>query len=97
MAAHVVSFSIISEVGVRNHLSVPSLSSGEGRTAEIACVTDRLHSSYEPDCSPYTKKTARSAVLTAIGQTLGSYYEVPQALPREMLAFLMQLDTRNEE
>jgi len=59
-------------------------------------MTDRL-SSYERDWSPYTKKTARSAVLTAIGQALGSCYEVPQELPREMLAFLMQLDARHEE
>jgi len=60
-------------------------------------MTDRLRLSYERDWSPYTKKTARSAVLTAIGQALSSCYEVPQELPREMLAFLMQLDARHEE
>jgi hypothetical protein len=60
-------------------------------------MTDRLRSSYERDWSPYTKKAARSAVLTAIGQALGSCYEVPQELPREILAFLMQLDARHEE
>jgi hypothetical protein len=52
--------------GVRNHLPVRSLSSGEGRKAEIAPMTDRLRSCYERDWSPYAKKTARSAVLSAI-------------------------------
>jgi hypothetical protein len=78
-------------------LSVPSLRSDEGRKAKVAPMTDRLRSSYERDCLPYTNKTARSAVLAAIGQALNSCYEVPQELPREMLAFLMQLDARHEE
>jgi hypothetical protein len=55
-------------------------------------MADRPRSSYEHDWSPYTKKMARSAVLTAIGHALGSCYEAPQKLPREMLALLMQLD-----
>jgi hypothetical protein len=82
---------------LRNHLSVRSLSSDEGRKVEIAPMTDRLRSSYEPDWSPYTKKTARSAVLTAIGQALNSHFEVPQELPREMLALSMRLNAPHEE
>jgi hypothetical protein len=59
-------------------------------------MTDRLRSSYERDWSPYTKKTARSAALTAIGQALSSRYEVPQELPREMLALLTRLNAQRE-
>jgi hypothetical protein len=82
---------------LRNHLLVRSLSSGEERRAEITPMTDRLRSSYERDWSPFTKKTARSAVLTAIGQALNSHFEVPQELPREMLALSMRLNAPHEE
>jgi hypothetical protein len=64
-----------------------------GAKAKIAPMTDRLHSSYERDWSPYTKKTARSAVLGALAQALNNSYEVPQELPREMLALLERLNT----
>jgi hypothetical protein len=60
-------------------------------------MTDRLRSSYERDWSAYTKKAARSALLTAIGQALSSRYEVPQDLPREMLALLMRLNAPDEK
>ena len=60
-------------------------------------MTDRLRSSYERDWSPYTEKKARSAVLTAIGLALSSRYEVPQELPREMLALVMRLNAQHEE
>jgi hypothetical protein len=60
-------------------------------------MTDRLQSSYERDWSPYTKRTAQSALLSAIGQALSSRYEVPRELPREMLALLMQLNAPHEE
>jgi hypothetical protein len=59
-------------------------------------MTDRLQSSYERDWSPYTKKTAQSALLSAIGQALSSRYEVPQEWPREMLALLMRLNAQHE-
>jgi hypothetical protein len=57
-----------------------------------AMMTDRLRSSYERDWSPYTKRTGRSAVLSAIGQSLNSSYEVPQELPREMFALLERFE-----
>jgi hypothetical protein len=53
----------------------------------MAPMTDRLQSGHECEWSRYTKKQ-RSAVLTAI-QALSSHYEVPQELPRKMLALLM--------
>ena len=53
-------------------------------------------SSYESDWLPYTKVTARSAVRAAIGQTLSSRYEVPQDLPHELLALLMQVNPLHE-
>jgi hypothetical protein len=43
------------------------------------------------------EKKARSAVLTAIGLALSNRYEVPQELPREMLALLMRLNAQHEE
>jgi hypothetical protein len=52
----------------------------------------RPRSSYELDGLRYTKATARSAVRAAIGRELRVCYEVPQGLPPEMLALLMQLD-----
>jgi hypothetical protein len=59
-------------------------------------MTDRFRSSYERDWSPYTKKAARSAVLTTIGQALNSHYEVPQELPREMPTLLTRLKIAEE-
>jgi hypothetical protein len=40
---------------------------------------------------------AQSAVWMKIGQELRACYEVPQDLPPEMLALLMQLNDRREE
>ena len=48
-------------------------------------------SSYETDWLPYTKATGRIAVRAAIGEALRSCSEVPQHLPHEMLALLMQM------
>jgi hypothetical protein len=59
-------------------------------------MTGRLRSSYGRDWSPYTKKTAGSAVLTALGQALNSNCEVPQELPREMVALLKWLKIAEE-
>ena len=36
-------------------------------------------------------------MLTAIGLALSGRYEVPQELPREMLALLMRLNAQHEE
>jgi hypothetical protein len=44
----------------------------QGRKIEMAPMTDRLRSGREREWSRYTKKTARSAVLTAI-QALSSH------------------------
>jgi hypothetical protein len=56
-------------------------------------MTDRRpRSSYESDWLPYTKVTARFAVRAAIGEALRSRSEVPQHLPHEMLALLMQVN-----
>jgi hypothetical protein len=60
-------------------------------------MTDRPRSSYERDWSPFTKKAARSAVLSAIGQALSSRFEVPQNLPREMIVLLMRFNEASEE
>jgi hypothetical protein len=60
-------------------------------------MTDRPRSSYERDWSPFTKKAARSSVLTAIGQALNSRIVVPQELPREMIVLLMRLNEVCEE
>jgi hypothetical protein len=60
-------------------------------------MTDRPRSSYERDWSPFTKKAARSSVLSAIGQALNSRFEVPQDLPREMIVLLMRLSAAHEE
>jgi hypothetical protein len=54
-------------------------------------MTDRPRSSYERDWSPFTKKAARSSMLSAVGQALNSSFEVPQDLPREMIVLLMRL------
>ena len=40
---------------------------------------------------------ARRAVRAMIGQELRARYEVPQDLPHEMLAFLVQLNERGQE
>ena len=53
-------------------------------------MTDRP-SSYEADNPRYSKAVARSAVRITIGQKLTVCYEVPQDLPRELRALLMQL------
>jgi hypothetical protein len=50
-------------------------------------------SSYEREWLPYTKVGARRAVRLAIGQELSARYEIPQNLPRELLALLMRLNT----
>ena len=42
-------------------------------------------------------RVARRAVLAMIGQELRARYEVPQDLPHEMLAFLVQLNEREQE
>jgi hypothetical protein len=60
-------------------------------------MTDRPRSSYERDWSPFTKKAARSAVLSAIGHALNSNFVVPQDLPREMIVLLMRLSAAHEE
>jgi hypothetical protein len=56
----------------------------------------RPRSSYERDWLPYTKVTGRYAVRGAIGEVLRSHYEVPQHLPHEMLALLMQANALRE-
>jgi hypothetical protein len=56
----------------------------------------RPRSSYESDWLPYTKVTGRSAVRAAIGEALRSRSEVPQHLPHEMLALLMQMNAPRE-
>jgi hypothetical protein len=60
-------------------------------------MPDRPRSSYERDWSPFTRNAARSSVFSTIGQTLNSRLEVPQDLPREMIALLMRLDEVCEE
>jgi hypothetical protein len=59
-------------------------------------MTESPRSSYEIEWLPYTKATARSAVRAAIGEALGSRYEVPQHLPQEMLALLMHVNALRE-
>jgi hypothetical protein len=67
------------------------------RAKEIAPMTDRPRSSYERDWSPFTKKAARSSVLSAIGQALNCRFVVPQDLPREMIVLLKRLSAADEE
>ena len=57
----------------------------------------RPRSSYESDNVPWSKAVARRTVRTMIGQELRARYEVPQDLPHEMLAFLVQLNEREQE
>ena len=52
---------------------------------------------YESDWLPFTKVTARRAVGMAIGQALRARSEIPQHLPHDMLALLMQLNAPHEE
>ena len=59
-------------------------------------MTGRLRSSYESDWLPYTQKAARSAVLSAVGEALSCRYEIPQELPREMLALSLRLKIMEE-
>jgi hypothetical protein len=54
-------------------------------------------STYESDNVPWSKAVARRAVRAMIGQELRARYEVPQDLPHEMLAFLVQLNEREQE
>ena len=63
----------------------------------MAPVVDfRPRSSYESDNVPLSEATARRALRTIIGQELGMRYKVPQDLPHEMLALLVQLNERAE-
>jgi hypothetical protein len=58
----------------------------------IAPMTNyRPRSCYESDNVPWSKAVARRAVRTMIGQQLRERYEVPQDLPNEMHALLLQL------
>jgi hypothetical protein len=59
-------------------------------------MTDSPRSSYERDWSPFTKKAARSAVLSAMGHTLNGI-EVPRELPHEMIVLLRRLSAAHEE
>jgi hypothetical protein len=90
----------------RNKVAVPTLAFHEGRQTQLRhdMVDDRPPSGCEPesDCAagtlPYSKTAAaQSAVWMKIGQELRACYEVPQDLPPEMLALLMQLNDRREE
>jgi hypothetical protein len=54
----------------------------------------RPRSSYESDNVPSSEATARRALRTMIGQELGTRYKIPQDLPNEMLALLVQLNER---
>ena len=54
-------------------------------------------SSYESENVPWSKAVARRAVRAMIGHELRARYEVPQDLPREMRAFLVQLNEREQE
>jgi hypothetical protein len=54
-------------------------------------------SSYESENVPWSKAVARRAVRAMIGHELRARYEVPQDLLREMLAFLVQLNEREQE
>ena len=87
-------------------MAVPTLAYHEGRQTRLRhdMVDDRPPSGCEPesDCAagtlPYSKTAAtQSAVWMKIGQELRACYEVPQDLPPEMLALLMQLNDRREE
>jgi hypothetical protein len=65
-------------------------------------VDDRPLTDGEPEsCSgadglPHSK-TAHSAIWTNIAPELKARFEVPQDLPPEMLALLMQLNDRRED
>ena len=87
-------------------MAVPTLAFHEGRQTRLRhdMVDDRPPSGCEPesDCAagtlPYSKTAAaQSAVWMKIGQELRACYEVPQDLPPEMLALLIQLNDRREE
>src|SRR5256885_2257339 len=54
-------------------------------------------SSYESDNVPWSKAVTCRAVRTMIGQELRVRYEVPQDLPHEMVALLVQLNEREQE
>ena len=57
----------------------------------------RPRSSYESDWLPLTKVTGRFAVRAAIGEALRNRSEVPQHLPHEMLALLMQMKLHEDD
>ena len=87
-------------------MAVPTLAYHEGRQTRLRhdMVDDRPLSGWEPESDgaagtlPYSKTAAaQSAVWMKIGQELRTCYEVPQDLPPEMLALLMQLNDRREE
>jgi hypothetical protein len=80
----------------RNDLSVPSLGLVRGGDGDCAMTGHRPRSSYETAWLPYTKVTGRTAVRVAIGEALGSSYEVPRDLPHDLLALLMQVNTPHE-
>ena len=54
-------------------------------------------SSYESDRVPWSKAVTCRAVRTMIGQELRARYEVPQDLPHEMIALLLQLNEHDEK
>ena len=54
-------------------------------------------SSYESGNVPWSKAVTCRAVRTMIGQELRARYEVPQDLPHEMVALLVQLNEREQE
>ena len=65
-------------------------------------VDDRPLTDGEPEsCSESDRlphsKTANSAIWTNIAPELKARYEVPQELPPEMLALLMQLNDRRAD
>ena len=61
----------------------------------IAPMTNyRPRSCYESDNVPWSKAVACRAVRTMIGQQLRERYEVPQDLPNEMHALLLQLNRK---
>ena len=88
----------LSKFHFRNDLSVPSLTFHEGRKVANAPMRDYSpRSSYESDNVPWSKAATCRAVRTMIGQELRARYEVPQDLPHEMLALLLQLNEHDEK
>jgi hypothetical protein len=50
---------------------------------------------YQPDHQPNWAATLRHEMQTMIGQLLRAQYELPQELPPEMRALLMQIDEQH--